>query len=131
MLSITGPFRVSLVTVDQYGFMSSPQVTVFNNDPGIAPPGTITAAQSPTTLCAGTPGTPVVVKAQLTNIFGLPVADGTQVLFQPAYGGPTIATPVSSTINGVAEATITSCTSGTSAIEVEYGNLPAYLVTLM
>ena len=116
-----------MVTVDQYGFMSSPQVTVFNNDPGIAPPGTITASVVSGTCSA----LPVVVSAHLTNIFGLPVADGTQVLFQPAYGGPTIATPVSSTINGVAQATITSCTSGTSAIEVEYGNLPAYLVPLM
>jgi len=130
LLNITGPFRVSLITVSQFGFMSGPQVTVFNNDPGIAPPDVITAAQSVLTPCSSTPGTPVIVKAQLTNIFGLPVANGTQVLFQPAYGGPVIATPVNSTVHGFVETKISSCIGGSSAIEVEYGNLPSFLLTL-
>ncbi len=128
-ITITGPFRVTLTTVDQYGFMTTSQSTVFNNDTNIAPPGSLSAVQSTPGSC-GTSGS-ATVTVTMKNIFGQPAVD-VPVVFLGATSGVIPSTSFASTgSNGEVSISVTCPApppSGT--LEVESGNLPPVYLPL-
>ena len=121
ILNITGPFRVTLTVVDNFGFIATSQSTVFTPDPNIAPPARIA-----TQLASCRSG---LLTVNITDIFLRPVAN-LPVLFLQTPGGPLPASPVSVTnVAGQAGTTLSSCISGTY-VEVEAGNLQPQFILI-
>jgi hypothetical protein len=107
--NITGPFRVTLTTVDQYGFMATSQAVVSLPDPNISPAGSLSASGG----CSSS------VTVNVYDIFERPLG-GVPVEFFGVDGVvPSQAFAVTNSMGVIT----TGCT-GTGYLEIVAGSLP-------